>query len=84
MFLLPLVVLVLVRFVQGELDRRGLAWRLGVLLGLQLWISTEVALTLTLALAAGLGLAFWRMRAAGDRPRLGARPRSPPATDSRS
>ena len=53
---------------EGELDRRGLAWRLGALLGLQLWISTEVALTLTLALAAGLALAFWRMRAA--RPRL--------------
>ena len=27
----------------GELDARGLAWRLGVLLALQLWISTEVA-----------------------------------------
>ena len=53
-FLVPLVALVLVRFLRGELDRRGLAWRLGALLGLQLWISTEVALTLTLALAAGL------------------------------
>jgi hypothetical protein len=67
-FVVPLVVLALVRYCQGELDRRGLGWRLGALLALQLWISTELALTMTLALALGLLLAFWRMRAV--RPRL--------------
>ena len=73
-FLVPLVVLVLVRFLRGELDRRGLAWRLGALLGLQLWISTEVALTLTLALAAGLALGFWRMKATRARLRSALAP----------
>ena len=37
-FLLPLIALAVVRYVQGELDGRGLAWRLGVLFGLQFWL----------------------------------------------
>lgn len=57
-FLLPLVALVVVRHVRGELSGRGLAWRLGLLLGLQLWISTEFTLTCTVVLALGLLLAF--------------------------
>jgi len=57
-FLLPLVALVVVRHVRGELTGRGLAWRLALLLGWQLWLSTEVAFTLTLALAAALALAY--------------------------
>jgi hypothetical protein len=56
-FLVPLVALVVVRFVQGGLDGRGLARRLGVLLAAQLWLSTEFALTLTVMLALALALA---------------------------
>src|SRR5262249_29858274 len=36
-FLLPLVALAIVRFVRGGLTARGLAWRLALLLGWQLW-----------------------------------------------
>ncbi len=57
-FLLPLVALVVVRRVRGELSARGLALRLGALLAMQLGISTEVALTMTMALALALALAF--------------------------
>jgi hypothetical protein len=67
-FLLPLVALVLVRYVRRELTGRGLAWRLGLALGFQLWISTEIYTTLVLALVVSLGLAYlcWREH----RPRL--------------
>ena len=44
-FLLPLVALVVVRFVEGELSARGFALRFGVLLALQFSISTEIALS---------------------------------------
>ena len=57
-FLLPLVALTVVRFVREELDGRGLAWRLGVLLGLQFWLSTELFFTAILALGVALLLAF--------------------------
>ena len=57
-FLLPLVALVVVRYLRRDMAARGLAVRLGVLLALQLWISTEFALTVTLVLALGLVLAF--------------------------
>ena len=67
-FLIPLVALVILRYLRAELTRSGLAWRLGVLLACQLWISTEVALTLTLMLALALVLAFALVREA--RPRL--------------
>jgi hypothetical protein len=67
-FLLPLVALAVVRYVRAQLDGRGLAWRLGVLLAAQLWLSTEFALTLTLVLALGLLLGFWLLRDA--RPRI--------------
>ena len=69
-FLFPLVALVLVRFVRAELTARGLAWRLGALLAVQLWISTEFAFTLTAALALALALAFGLLREL--RPRLRA------------
>lgn len=61
-FVLPLVALVLVRYVRGELGGRGLAWRLGLLLAFQLTLSTELLLTLTITLALALvvGLAFLR------------------------
>ena len=57
-FLLPLVALVTVRFIEGALDGRGLALRLGVLLALQLTFSTEILFTASLALAVALALAF--------------------------
>ena len=69
-FLLPLIALVVVRFVEGALDGRGLAWRLGVLLALQLSFSTEILFTASLALALALVLAFVFIRAI--RPRIKA------------
>ncbi|HWB21514.1 MAG TPA: hypothetical protein VG652_01350 [Gaiellaceae bacterium] len=67
-FLVPLVALAVIRYLEGELDNRGLAIRLGVLLALQLSISTEVATTLTVFMAFGLVLAYGFLRA--ERPRL--------------
>jgi hypothetical protein len=72
-FLLPLVALFALRFVRGELETRGLAWRLGVLLAFQLLLSTELALTLTLALVVAALLAYAFLP--GARPRLRALPR---------
>jgi len=57
-FLVPLVPLVVLRYLDGTLGGRRLAVRLGLVLGLQLWISTEVFFTVTLALAVGLLLGF--------------------------
>jgi len=57
-FLLPLVALVVLRHLDGELDGRGLVLRLGPLLALELLFSTEVLFTLTLALACALALAL--------------------------
>jgi hypothetical protein len=66
-FLIPLAALVVIRFVEGELSGRGLAWRLGLLLGLELTLSTEIAFTLTLGLALSLVLAFLLVPAARAR-----------------
>jgi len=57
-FLLPLMALAVVRYVQLNLDGRGLAWRLGLLFGLQFWLSTEVLVTAALALAVSILLAY--------------------------
>src|SRR5579862_7668584 len=57
-FLVPLIVLVLVKHVLGELDRMGLAWRLGLLLGLEFWISTEIVATLAVVLVFAVAVAF--------------------------
>lgn len=73
-FLLPLFALVILRYVRAELSARGLAWRLGVLLALQLSFSTEFAFTLTLILALGLLLAFWLFRDARRRLRSSLAP----------
>jgi hypothetical protein len=73
-FLVPLVALAVVRFVEGEIDARGLTWRLGALLGLQAWLSTEVLFTLTLALLAALGLAYAIVKGVRGRLRELARP----------
>ena len=68
LFLLPLIALVVTRYVRAELSARELWWRFGILIGLQLWLSTELTLTATLVLAASLGLASGLLREL--RPRL--------------
>jgi hypothetical protein len=73
-FLLPLMALTVVRYLQGELDGRGAAWRLGVLFGLQFWLSTEILLTASLALVVSLALAYWLLPATRPRLRAGLRP----------
>jgi hypothetical protein len=67
-FLVPLAGLVMLRYLRSELDGRGLGLRLGVIFGLQLWISTEVLVTMALALLVALALAYWLVP--GTRPRL--------------
>jgi hypothetical protein len=57
-FLLPLVALVVLRFVEGELGGRGLVVRLGPMLALQLAFSTENTFTYTLALGTAIALGF--------------------------
>jgi hypothetical protein len=71
-FLVPLVALVILRYLAGSLTRRGLALRLGVLVGLQLTISTEISFTLALALVSSLLLAY--LLAPGRRSRLRSLP----------
>ena len=66
--LVPLLALALARYLGGDLRSRGLAWRLGLILALQAYISIEVAVTLTIMLAVGLALALALAPAA--RPRL--------------
>jgi len=56
-FLMPLVALVVLRYVESELDARGLVVRLGPMLAFQLLFGTEIAFTLTLALACSIVLA---------------------------
>jgi hypothetical protein len=53
-FLLPLVALVVLRFLDGVLTGVGLVVRLGPLLALELLISTEISFTLVLAIATAL------------------------------
>ena len=55
-FLVPLVALVVVRYLEGSLDGRALAWRLGLLLAGQLLLSTETLFTATIALLVSLVL----------------------------
>ena len=57
-FLLPLFALTVLRYVEGELDERGVWWRLALLLAWQLTISTEMAAIVTLALVVGCILAY--------------------------
>jgi hypothetical protein len=57
-FLLPLVALLVLRRLDGEIGGRRFAVLLGVLLAAQISLSTEVALTLTVALVVGLALAW--------------------------
>jgi hypothetical protein len=57
-FLVPLVALSVLRYVEGELDRRGVWWRLAFLLAWQLAISTEMTAMVTIALVVGSFLAY--------------------------
>jgi len=57
-FVIPLVALVLLRGLEGELGPGGLTVRLGLLLGLQIYLATEIAFTLTVVIAIALLLAF--------------------------
>jgi len=57
-FCIPLVALVVLRYVEGDLGSRRLVLWLGLLLGLQLYLSLEVAFTLTVALIGAYVLAF--------------------------
>jgi hypothetical protein len=67
-FLIPLIALTVLQFVDEKIGRRGLAVRLGLLLGVQPYLSTEVFATLTVVLVASLLAAFVLVR--DVRPRL--------------
>jgi hypothetical protein len=69
-FLVPLMALATTRYLRGEIDGRGVAWRLGVLFGIQIWLSTELLVTAALVLALALVLAFALLPA--TRPRVRA------------
>lgn len=58
-FLVPLIALTVVRYLRNELGRRALAWRLGLLFGLQFWIATETIASAALMLAVSLAFAYW-------------------------
>jgi len=63
-FVVPLVALVVLQFVEGEIDARALVLRLGLLLALQALLETEILFTMTLTLVVSLVLAaiFFRDR----------------------
>lgn len=56
-FLLPLIALLVVRYVDGNLLERDIVVRLGLLLGLQCWFSLEVFATASVALATAVVVA---------------------------
>ena len=58
-FLIPLIALVLICFVQRTINRNQLALRLGLLLAAQLTFSTEVFFTVTLAIATATAIAYF-------------------------
>jgi hypothetical protein len=70
-FLMPLVALLVLRYLDGELSRVAFVVRLAPLLALELLFSTEVLFTLTLALAASLLIAY--VCVPSRRPALGGR-----------
>ena len=55
---MPLVALIVLRWVEGGLTGGGFALRLGLLVAAELTISTEISFTLALALLASLVLAY--------------------------
>ncbi|HWE82869.1 MAG TPA: hypothetical protein VG265_14555 [Gaiellaceae bacterium] len=60
-FLVPVVALLIVRYVEGGLDGRSLAVRLGPVFAFQVLLSTELAFTLGLAVLVGIALGIWRV-----------------------
>jgi hypothetical protein len=71
-FLVPLVALVVLRYLDRRIDGLGLALQLGVLLGAQLWLSIEFAFSVTLALLVALAAAAALVPA--RRPRIASLP----------
>ena len=71
-FLLPLVPLLILRYLDSELTRRGLVLRLGPVLAAQLYISTEVGFSLALAIAGALLVAAATRARRGLWPAAGA------------
>jgi hypothetical protein len=69
-FLIPLIALAIARYLKGNSTRRALCGQVAVVIGLQLWISGEVALTVMFSLAVSLLVGFVLGREA--RPRLRA------------
>jgi hypothetical protein len=69
-FLVPLVALVLIRYVEGSLTGARFVLAFGVLLALQILFSTELAWTLTLAIGVSLALAAILVPASRQRLRL--------------
>ena len=57
-FLVPLVALTVLQYVRADLGRRSFAVRLGLLLGAQVYLSTEIFATLTVSLVTSLLVAF--------------------------
>ena len=57
-FLVPLVALTVLQYLHAKIDGRRLALRLGLLLGAQVYLSTEVFATLTVSLVVSLVAAF--------------------------
>ncbi len=53
-FAVPLIALVVVRRLEGQIGRNRMIVELGLLLALQLWLSAELALTLTIAIVVAL------------------------------
>lgn len=73
-FLLPLAALLVLRYAEGTLGGRGLAWRLGPVLAVQFLLSTELLFTLTLALLVGAVVTFVLVEPARNRMRALWRP----------
>jgi hypothetical protein len=57
-FVIPLVAVVFLRYLEGSVSKRRFTLLVGLLLALQLFISMEVAFTLTLVLAGALVLGY--------------------------
>jgi hypothetical protein len=66
-FLVPLVALVVLRYLDGRIGRRRLAAYLGLLLAGQAGLAIEILATLTLALAASCAIAYWLVRSRRER-----------------
>ena len=82
-FAVPLIALVILKYLADELGARGLAWRLGLLVAFQISVSNEVTLTLAIVLVLALLLGFRAPADAAWTARGVSSCRSSPATRSR-